>query len=106
MLQPCHITTFIQFISLLSNNSYSIVLSLLTLPMVNGSGGAFLFPDTTGLDQFKEVEMFWVQHILLQTLPFYLLLRYSGLSTKLVDFKTVCIGIWFLIFAHWSIFEV
>lgn len=106
MLQPCHITTFLQFVALVTNNSDSVMIALLSLPMVNGSGGAFLFPDTNGLNQFKEVEMFWVQHILLQALPFYLLLRYNGLSLKLIDFKTVAIGIWFIIFAHWSLFEV
>ena len=71
-----------------------------------GSGGAFLFPDTSGLDQPFEVEEFWIQHILLQAVPLYLLLRHSAVAARVIDFKTLMIGNWILVFTHWAVFEV
>jgi hypothetical protein len=105
LLQPCHLTSLLQGIALLRDDSTSTMISLLTLPMVVGSGGTFFAPDTSGLDQPLEVEMFWVQHILLQAIPLYMLLRHDALSLKMVDFKTLLIGNWFLVFTHWAIFE-
>ena len=91
LLQPCHIITLFQAISLLYNSSFTVLLSLLSLPMIVGSGGAFLFPDTSGLDQMFEVEAFWVQHYLLQSIPLYLLLRHNAITAKIIDFKTILI---------------
>jgi len=105
LLQPCHLTSMLQGIAMLRDDSTSTMISLLTLPMVVGSGGTFFAPDTSGLDQPFEVEMFWVQHILLQLIPLYMLLRHNALSLKMVDFKTILIGNWFLVFTHWAVFE-
>ena len=106
LLQPCHITTFLQAIALSSKSSLGVMIGMLNLMMVVGSGGAILFPDTSGLDFYFEVEAFWIQHILLQTIPIYLLLRHDALGARLMDFKTLMIGNWILVFVHWVLFEV
>lgn len=105
LLQPCHLTSMMQGIALLTDGPSSVMIALLSLPMVAGSGGTFFAPDTSGLDQPFEEEMFWVQHILLQTIPLYMLLRHDALALRMMDFKTIAIGNWFLVLTHWAIFE-
>jgi hypothetical protein len=94
-----------QGFALLSNGSTGVMLTLLSLPMVTGSGSAILFPDTSGLDQYLEEPAFWLQHYFIQSIPLYLLLRYDFLATKVIDFKTLILGNWILVFTHWVLFE-
>jgi hypothetical protein len=105
LLQPCHIVLLAQGFALLSNSSTGVMITLLSLPMVTGSGSAILFPDTSGLDQYLEEPAFWLQHYFIQSVPLYLLLRYEFLATKVFDFKTFLIGNWILVFTHWIFFE-
>jgi hypothetical protein len=105
LLQPCHIVLMAQAYALLSNSSTGVIAGLLSLPMVTGSGSALLFPDTSGLDQYFEEPAFWLQHYFVQSIPLYLLLRYEFLATKVVDFKTLLLGNWILVFTHWILFE-
>jgi len=105
LLQPCHLVLLAQAFALKSNSSTGIMLSLLSLPMVSGSGAALIFPDTSGLDQWMEEPAFWLQHYFIQSVPLYLLLRYNFLAAKVIDFKTITLGAWILVFMHWSFFE-
>jgi len=105
LLQPCHLVLLAQAFALKSNSSTGIMISLLSLPMVSGSGAALLFPDTSGLDQWMEEPAFWLQHYFIQSVPLYLLLRYNFLAARIIDFKTITLGAWILVFMHWIFFE-
>jgi len=105
LLQPCHIVLLIQAFALRSHTPTGVLLAMLSFPMVSGSGGALLFPDTSGLDQWLEEPAFWLQHYFIQSIPLYLLLRYNFLATKIIDFKTITLGAWILVFIHWAFFE-
>jgi len=105
LLQPCHIILLAQAFALLSNNSTGVILAMLGLPMVTGSGSALLFPDTSGLDQYLEEPAFWLQHYFIQSVPLYLLLRYDFLAARVFDLKTFLLGNWILVFTHWVLFE-
>jgi hypothetical protein len=50
LLQPCHLILLSQGIALLSDGGWSVVLTLLQLPLMSHTL-ALVFPDTTGLDQ-------------------------------------------------------
>lgn len=106
MLQPCHIVTLVQAIALFSNTPLGVMLSLLSLPITVGSGGAMMFPATSGLDFYLEFEMFWIQHIVIQILPLYMLMKNNSLTAHLFDMKTLMIGNWILVMTHWVVFEV
>lgn len=106
LLQPCHLVVLAQGFALLYDNSTGLLIALLSLHMVSGSGAAFLFPDTSGLDQPYEVEEFWIQHTFVQVVPLYLLLRNNGLGAEVADLKIISFGNWILVFMHWTLFEV
>lgn len=106
LLQPCHLTLFLQTAALLSSGRTGILIAILWLPMTAGSGSALLFPSTGGLDQPFEMQLFWIQHILIQVMPLYLLLRHNGAGMKLLSLKSVLLGNWLLISLHWWLFEV
>jgi len=107
MLQPCHIILLLQGIILYIDNIYSIIITLFILPALIGTLLATLFPDTSGLDQSYEMQAYWIQHYLIQSLPLYLLLRRNALALKYANFFTSSFcGIWILLLLHFSLYEV
>lgn len=106
MIQPCHVILLLEGIALLSTSSTGVYISIFILPALTGTLLAMLFPETTGLDQYLEMEAYWLQHYLIQAMPLYLLLRRNGLALQLCSYKTVRIGIWILYLLHFSVYEV
>ena len=106
LMQPCHVILLFQGIALLSTTETGVLISIFILPALTGTMLAMLFPETTGLDQYLEMEAYWLQHYLIQAMPLYLLLRRNGLALQFCSLKTVCMGIWLLYFLHFSIYEV
>jgi len=72
LLQPCHImTTFLIFVVYDSSNDirkFKMYLYTVWMPWFG-----ILFGDLSFYDRFGEVEMFWLQHVLLTGVPFYYL---------------------------------
>jgi hypothetical protein len=83
-----------------------VLITVLILPTLTGTLLATLFPDTTGLEQPFERMSYWIQHILIQIVPLYMLLRKNSLSLELINFKTILIGLWILDFVHWTFYEI
>ena len=106
LFQPCHIVLLIQSYALLADNAKSNVYSTLSLSMVTGTVLAILVPDTSGLDQPYEAEMYWVQHYIIQLVPILLLLRNDGLMLKMTTFKSIILANWIVVVMHWAFFEV
>ncbi len=67
---------------------------------------AMLFPDTTGLSQIYETEMYWVQHAIIQIISVYLLCRKGFIGARLASVRTVLVGLWLLAVMHWIFYEV
>lgn len=106
LFQPCHIVLLIQSYALLADNARSNVYCVLSLSMVTGTVLAILVPDTSGLDQPYEAEMYWIQHYIIQLVPILLLLRNDGLVLKMTTFKSIILANWFVVVLHWAFFEV
>lgn len=106
LLQPCHQILLFQGIALLNNGTLGVLISLFVLPALTGTTLAMLFPETGGLDQFLEMEAYWLQHYLIEIVPIYLLLRKNGLALKLCSMKTVMAGLWILVLVHFALLEV
>jgi len=105
LLQPCHLALLFQSYALFSQRSVGIIVALLSFPLVAGSGAALLFPHTSGLDQWLEEPAFWLQHYFIQSVPLYLLIRHNFLGANVIDFKTLLLGNWLIVFTHWTLFE-
>lgn len=106
LIQPCHLVLLLEGIALYSDGPLGVLITVLILPTLTGTLLATLFPDTAGLDQPFEIESYWIQHILIQIVPIYLLLRKNSLALKLFDFKTVFVGLWILTFLHFTLYEI
>lgn len=106
LIQPCHLVLLLEGIALYSDGPLGAVITVLILPTLIGTLLATVFPDTTGLDQPFEELSYWVQHILIQIVPVYLLLRKNSLALKLFDFKAIFIGTWLLTLPHFSLFAI
>ena len=106
LLQPCHVILLVQGIALLSEGVLGVLISLFVLPALTGTLLAMLFPETTGLDQPLEVESYWLQHYLIQFIPFYLLLRRNALALRFASKSTVVAGLWILTILHFFLLEV
>lgn len=106
MIQPCHVILLLQGIALYSTGTTGVVISLCILPSLTGTLLAMLFPDTGGLDQPLEMEAYWIQHYLVQAVPLYLLVRRDYVALRHASFLNVFLGLWVLLVAHFSLFEV
>jgi hypothetical protein len=78
LLQPCHIILLFQAMALSSDGPWAVMLSLFQLPLLSHTL-ALVVPDTTGLDQPLERDLYWYQHYLTAIVPLYLLMRHSYL---------------------------
>ena len=74
LLQPCHLILLTQSLALVSDGGGSVLLSAMQLPLMSHTLALF-FPDTTGLDQPLEEDMYWYQHYLTAVVPLWLLMR-------------------------------
>lgn len=106
LLQPCHVILLLEGIALLNDGVLGVLITLFILPALIGTLLAMIFPETTGLDQPYEVEAYWLQHYLIQSVPYYLLLRKNALALKYANYKTVVAGLWILCLLHFSLLEV
>ena len=106
MIQPCHVILLLQGIALYSTGTTGVIISLCVLPSLTGTLLAMLFPDTGGLDQPFEMEAYWLQHYLVQVVPLYLLVRRDYVALKNFSYFPVFCGLWVLLLAHFSLFEV
>jgi len=105
LAQPCHIILFLEGIALLSPNSSALgsTISVLVLPALTGTLLAMIVPGTSGLSKL-EVTCYWLQHIIIQIVPFYLLVRRDFQALRLCSIRTVLVGIWILQVAHWTFY--
>ena len=106
LVQPCHMILLLEGVALASDGPLGVMISTIILPALSGTFLALLFPDTTGLDQPLEEFFYWVQHYLIIVVPIYLLQRRNGLAYKLSSTFTVGMGLWTLLFLHFSFYEV
>jgi len=73
LLQPCHMLTALQiFLLAVPNHKYTSFLYRVHLGMLCGPILALLFPVTSTLIFPFEVELYWIQHLVLPAFPFYL----------------------------------
>lgn len=105
LAQPCHIILFLEGIALLSPSSSALgsTISVLVLPALTGTLLAMIVPGTSGLSKL-EVTCYWLQHIIIQIVPFYLLVRRDFQALRLCSIRTVLVGIWILQVAHWTFY--
>nr|XP_053638069.1 transmembrane protein 164-like isoform X3 [Cherax quadricarinatus] len=81
LLNPCHITTAIQIYLLAAPPSkWVTTVFRVHLNFLNGAVLALLFPVTNSRLLPFEVEIYWVQHIMMLVTPYYLL-RLGGVYT-------------------------
>ena len=107
MIQPCHVILLLEGLALYMDNTLSVIISLFILPALVGALLAMLFPDTSGLDQPFEMQAYWLQHYLIQSVPIYLLLRRNSIALKYANFFTASFcGVWILLLLHFLLFEV
>lgn len=106
LVQPCHVLLLLEGIALCLYSATGVLISLFILPVLSGTLLAILCPDTSGLDQFLERELYWVQHYMLVAVPLYLLTRHDFVALRHASFFTVFCGINFLSFAHFVFYEV
>ncbi len=106
ILQPCHMVLLLEGISLFSEGYVGIMLSICILPCLTGTLLAMIMPDTGGLDMPYEMELYWIQHYLIQSMPIYLLTRRNFLGAKHVSAFSVLVGVWTLLLLHFSFYEV
>lgn len=106
MLQPCHQILLFQGIALLSRGKTGVLITIFILPALTGTLLAMLFPETVGLDQPLEMEAYWLQHYLIQSIPIYLLLRRNAIALKHASLNKGFVGIWILAVLHFFLFEI
>mmetsp|Transcript_8691 Transcript_8691/g.8629 ORF Transcript_8691/g.8629 Transcript_8691/m.8629 type:complete len:302 (+) Transcript_8691:72-977(+) len=105
LIQPCHLVLLFEGIALASDGPLGLLITSLILPTLSGTFLAILFPDTTGLDQYLEMEFYWFQHYLIILVPIYLLQRRNSLAIEMCSVFTVSFGLCILTFLHFSLYE-
>jgi len=106
MIQPCHLILLLQGIALYSRGSLGVLISLFILPALTGTLLAMVFPDTGGLDQYLELDSYWVHHYLIQAVPLYLLVRNNFLACRHASLFSLFCGLWILVLLHFSLYEI
>lgn len=104
LTQPCHILLFLQGVALLSSTSLGPLITVLQLPTLFGSLLAMIVPATSGLSTI-EVRAYWIQHLLIQVGPVYLLSRQNFAALKVCNLKSIIVGIWICQIAHWTFYD-
>jgi len=78
LLQPCHIITAIMIYCLFSRSRTSDWLFTMSMGCMFGPVSAMILPETSCLRLPFEVEVYWIQHSIICSLPVYFLSRHSG----------------------------
>lgn len=89
LLNPCHITTFLQIYLLASPPSKEVTsVFRIHLNFINGAVLAFMFPETESRVLPFQWQIYWIQHAMIIIVPYYLL-RLGGAYNveKLCDFS-------------------
>ncbi|XP_043196316.1 transmembrane protein 164-like isoform X2 [Amphibalanus amphitrite] len=107
ILNPCHVTTAFQIVLLtIPPSKYSTIIFRIHLNFMNGAVLALLFPVTnTRLLPF-EAELYWIQHIMMLVVPYYLL-RLGGVYTieKLHDWTWSVMSLGFSMLYHFIVLQ-
>jgi hypothetical protein len=106
LIQPCHLILLLEGIALLDDGVLGTMITLYLQPALIGALLATVTPDVTGLDQPFEVELYFVQHILILVVPIFLLLRRNYMALKFCNFMSMITGLTMLTVAHFFFFEV
>lgn len=101
LLQPCHILLFLQGVALVTPQSTEV--AVLLLPALSGTALAMAVPGTSGLDA-TQTAAYWVQHVLIQAVPLYLLCRRDFAAWRQCSFGTALLGVWILQALHWCVY--
>lgn len=106
IFQPCHVITLLQGIALASGDSLGILIGICILPAHTGTLLAMIMPDTGGLDQRFELLAYWLQHMVIQSVPLYLLMRRNFTGLKYAGPFSITVGLWVLAIAHFFFYEI
>ncbi|XP_066967701.1 transmembrane protein 164 [Macrobrachium rosenbergii] len=102
LLNPCHVTTAIQIYLLAAPPSQFVTTVFrVHLNFLNGAVLALLFPVTNSRLLPFEVEIYWVQHIMMLVTPYYLL-RLGGVYTveNIKDMRWTIMSLGILLLYH------
>lgn len=106
LIQPCHLILLFEGIALFNDGVLGVMITLYMQPALIGALLATVTPDTTGLDQPLERELYYVQHVLILVVPIFLLVRHNYLALKFCNFSSIITGLAMLTVAHFFFFEV
>ncbi|XP_076064555.1 transmembrane protein 164 isoform X2 [Oratosquilla oratoria] len=102
LLNPCHVTTALQIYLLAAPPSkFVTTLFRVHLNFLNGAVLAIVFPVTNSRLLPFEVEIYWIQHIMMLVVPYYLL-RLGGVYTieHLSDMSWTIMSLGILLLYH------
>ena len=78
LFNPCHVTSMVQIYLLTSEaTAFTNKVFQIMLHTIHGPLAALLFPTTESLILPFEPEVYWIQHILIIIIPFYLMSSYA-----------------------------
>ena len=111
MLQPCHVLCLVHIFLLAwpQNHPFVTYLFRIHLSFMHGPLFAMLFPFTWHLTMPGEVFTYWFEHVMLLSIPLYLLRQGGDLFTvepltDVLGWPLLCYGIWMLY--HWAVLEL
>jgi len=109
LFNPCHVTSMVQIYLLTSEaTAFTNKVFQIMLHTIHGPLAALLFPTTESLILPFEPEVYWIQHILIIIIPFYLMSsyapsRYHAHSPLQMDIYTQAFLAWSLY--HWIVMQ-
>uniref|UniRef100_A0A915J8X6 Transmembrane protein 164 n=1 Tax=Romanomermis culicivorax TaxID=13658 RepID=A0A915J8X6_ROMCU len=109
-LNPCHVTTVIQIVLLLSNpyrnDKFTTFLFRVHLYVLSGATIALIFPVLNTLLLPHEVTFYYVQHIAIILMPFYMLTHGGSFSVEeWNDFSWVLLSTAIIIIYHFVVLQ-
>ena len=104
LTQPCHLIVLLQGVALLSTTSLGPLITVLQMTTLFGGLLAMIVPATAGLSAM-EVTCYWLEHVLIQVGPIYLLSRQNFVALKVCNVKSILLGVWVCLVAHWTYYD-